>query len=287
MQALLALIARPRTLNAPAWWAVGLFAGVLVPLAFLPAIVSPVGGYTWSLLVFAVPSLVLARSLAAHGALALVQRPVLEAWSLLVPMGVLLNLCFADDFFTYPNATAVSGLSVPAFDLSGLDLEHPIPLEEFAFYGLGFLAMLLGYAWASTVLLPRPRSRQAGKVAWLDALVVPLALVGAGAAIADGALSYWAYLCLVPLPVTLALWPKVKGRLNVPALLVTMAVLVAVSIAWEAVLALPRGWWGYRADALMGRAFGGVPLEAVAVWVLAPVTTAVLFESLRLRRSPA
>lgn len=288
MQSLLALIPLRRPLVAPAWFSLALFSALLVPATFLPAVLSSASGYTWSLLVFALPCLAMARSLSSQEVLVRLQRPVLEAWAVLVPMGVVLNLLFADDFFTYPDVHAVSGLSVPAFDLTGIDWAHPIPLEEFAFYGLGFLTMLLGYGWTDEVLLPKARrSSRRSQLGWLEGTVAPLALVLAGVVIADGSLpAYWTYLCLVPLPVTLVLWPMVRHRLNVPALVVTMAVLVAVSLLWEAGLAVPRGWWGYQPEATLGHSLFGVPIEAVVVWVLAPITTAVLFESLRLRRRP-
>lgn len=288
MQTLLALIPLRRPLVTPAWLSFASFSVLLVPVTFLPAVLAAASGYTWSLLVFAVPSLAIARSLSGHHLLKRLQRPVLEAWAVLVPMGVVLNLLFADDFFTYPDGAAVSGVSVPAFDFTGIDWAHPIPLEEFAFYGLGFLTMLLGYAWADEVLLPGRSGARRGAPGWLEATMAPLALVVAGVVLADGSTpSYWTYLSLVPLPVTLLLWPVVRARLNVPALLVTMAVLFVSSLVWEAGLAVPRGWWGYQTDATLGRALFGVPIEAVVVWVLAPVTTAVLFEALRLRRSPA
>ncbi|MDP1915807.1 MAG: hypothetical protein Q8L14_06165 [Myxococcales bacterium] len=288
MQTLLALIPLRRPVVTQAWLSLALFSALLLPATFLPAVLAPASGYTWSLLVFAVPSLAIARSLSGHRLLQRLQRPVLGAWAVLVPMGVVLNLLFADDFFTYPDGAAVSGLSVPAFDFTGIDWAHPIPLEEFAFYGLGFLTMLLGYAWADEVLLPLAARAgvQRGAPGWLEAALAPLALVVAGVVLSDGSTpSYWTYLSLVPLPVTLLLWPVVRARLNMPALLVTMAVLFVSSLVWEAGLAVPRGWWGYQPDATLGRALFGVPIEAVVVWVLAPVTTAVLFEALRLRRS--
>jgi hypothetical protein len=287
MQALLALLPLSRSVVSPAWLSLTFFSSFVLPATFLPAVQASASGYTWSLLVFAVPSLVIARSLSAHRVLTRLQRPILQAWAVLVPMGVVLNLLFADDFFTYPDAQAVSGLAAPAFDFTGVDWAHPIPLEEFVFYALGFLAILLGYAWTSEVLVPRSvRPVMRGAPGWLEATLVPLGLVVAGVAVAESSTpTYWTYLSLVPLPVTVVLWPVVRARLNVPALLVTMTLLIGSSFVWESVLAVPRGWWGYQADAMLGRSLFGVPIEAVVVWCLAPVTTAVLFESLRFRPS--
>lgn len=285
MQALLALLPLEQTFAVRPWRSVGLFL-IVVAAAFVPAVVAPSGGYTWSLLVFAVPSLLMARALSRRGLLGKVERPLWRAWALLVPMGVALNFAFADDFFVYPDRQAIAGFTVPALDLGSIDHAHPIPLEEFAFYALGFLAMLLGYAWCDSVLWPMTARRRAGTAGWLEGATAPLLLVGAGVLVADGTPSYWSYLSLVPLPVTLVGWPLVRGRLNVPAVVVTTAIVVLASTLWEAVLAVPRGWWGYQPDAMLGVHVLGLPLEAVIVWVLAPITTAVCFELLRLKGRP-
>ncbi|MBM4783873.1 MAG: hypothetical protein GQE15_39895 [Archangiaceae bacterium] len=285
MQALLALFPLEQTFAVRPWRSVALFV-MAVAAAFLPAVLSSTGGYTWSLLVFAVPSLAMARGLSSRGLLGAMERPLWRAWALLVPMGVALNFAFADDFFVYPSRQAIAGLTVPALDLGSIDRAHPIPLEEFAFYALGFLAMLLGYAWCDAVLWPKTAQRAAGAPGWLEGVTAPLLLVGGGVMVADQTPSYWSYLSLVPLPVTLVGWPLVRGRLNVPALTVTTAIVVLASFLWEAVLAVPRGWWGYQPDAMLGVHLFGLPLEATIVWGLAPVTTAVCFELLRLKGRP-
>lgn len=285
MQALLALLPLEQTFAVRPWRSVGLFL-IVVLATFVPAIVASTGGYTWSLLVFAVPSLLMARALGSRGLLDSMERPLWRAWALLVPMGVALNFAFADDFFVYPDRFAIAGLTVPALDLGSIDRAHPIPLEEFAFYALGFLAMLLGYAWCDAVLWPNAAQKKPGAPGWLEGATAPLLLVGAGVMVSEGTPSYWSYLSLVPLPVTLVGWPLVRGRLNVPAVVVTTAIVVLTSILWEAVLAVPRGWWGYQPDAMLGVRVLGLPLEAAIVWVLAPVTTAVCFELLRLKGRP-
>ncbi|MCA2977222.1 MAG: hypothetical protein INH41_18650 [Myxococcaceae bacterium] len=282
------LTAGESRLRAPRRWAT--FAGMglaLLVVSGFPCVVLARGAYTASLALFAVPSLVLGWALWRGGTRASTWRALAQAWALLVPMGVALNLAFADDFFRYPNAAAVTGWSVTAFDLTGPDASQPIPVEEFAFYALGFLAMLLLYALADAWLVPGARPGRAAPARFgrfSEVVVPPSALAGAAWLMADGgAPSYFTYLCAVPLPVTLWLWPRVRARLNPAALLVTLGVLVPVSALWEAALAVPRGWWGYQAAAMLGPTALGVPVEAIAVWVLAPVTTAVVFEALRWR----
>ena len=58
----------------------------------------------------------------------------------LVPLGFLLNILFGHAFFTFENRAATLGVVVPVVGGS-------VPVEEFAFYALGFLTMLLLYVW--------------------------------------------------------------------------------------------------------------------------------------------
>jgi lycopene cyclase domain-containing protein len=276
---------------APGRWATGsCLAVALVSACFLPAALLERGAYTASLAIFAGPSVVLVGLLVRARVGRATWRALGRAWAVLVPMGVVLNLAFADDFFVYPNAAAVVGWSVPAFDWSGPDAAHPIPVEEFAFYALGFLTMLLLYVAADTWLWPSRRGPAAAprtaRGPGLEAVVAPLGLVGSAWLLSgEGAPTYWTYLCAVPLPVTLWLWPRVRPRLNLKALAVTLMAIVSTSVVWEAVLAVPRGWWGYQPAAMLGPHLFGLPIEALVVWFLAPVTTAVLFEALR-RQEP-
>ncbi len=283
MQSLLALLPlRWPTLSA-GWRTLAVFSVTVIPLCFAVAVLLPVGAYTASLSVFAVSSLAMATSLRRRGALSRSSGQLLVAWALLVPMGGALNLFFADDFFEYPNRAAVSGVVLPALDLAGVDWGNPIPIEELAFYGLGFLAMLLAYAWIDEAVIPRLDEARHSRAAWADGALIPAALVAAGVSVSDTFPAYWVYLCVVPLPPTLVLWSRVRHRLNRPALFLTVVVVAVVSFFWEAVFAVPRGWWGYQPEVLTGRTALGVPVEAVVVWVLAPVTTAVLYEFVRSR----
>jgi len=268
------------------WRGLLVFLVLGVPTCFLPSVVVADGAYTSSLLVFAVPALTLAGALSAKGQLRAVERDVALSWALLVPMGAVMNVLFADDFFRYPTVAAVSGLSVPALNGLRFDASRPIPIEEFAFYGLGFLTMLLLYVWADRVLVPwrRPPMTTARRWGVFEAVLVPGALTAVGWGVSE-APAYWTWLCLVPLPVTLLVWPRLGGAINRRALAVTMALILATSFVWEAVLAVPRGWWGYASQAMLGPTLFGVPIEAVVVWLLAPVTTVALFETLRARRA--
>jgi len=55
---------------------------------------------------------------------------------------------------------------------------------------------------------------------------------------------------------------------------------VLVSLLWEATLALPYGWWGYRTTAMLGltiRAWSQLPVEAVWVWLAVSFTTVISY----------
>lgn len=70
--------------------------------------------------------------------------------SLLIPLGFVLDLLFGRLFLSFPNLNATLGILVPCYDprtgwlgLWGPGWKPFLPLEEFAFYALGFVAMLL------------------------------------------------------------------------------------------------------------------------------------------------
>jgi hypothetical protein len=272
----------------------GMSVGVLAVLAagIIPALVAPSHQYTWSLLLFAVPVVAMVRWLKAHAE----DRPQLRrsltvATAALTPTGFVLNLCFADAFFVWPNEQAVLGLTIPSFGLSGATVA--IPVEEFLFYSLGFTAVLLGYVWSERALFPHLQRGEAlaPRIPWNAVLVVAAVCVGGvllQRALNPGAKlpGYLLYLAVVPLLGTLLQYPRVRQRVNAAALTFTLMATLAISITWEVALAIPRGWWGYRPESMVGlriSSWSNLPVEAVAVWVLVVFASAVTWETLRLK----
>src|SRR6185436_10133135 len=87
------------------------------------------------------------------------RRAFLYTLALLIPLGFVLDLLFGRIFLKFPNLRATVGILVPGYDLrsgwSGLlgpGWKAALPLEEFAFYFLGFVAMLLAYVWGDEIL---------------------------------------------------------------------------------------------------------------------------------------
>jgi hypothetical protein len=268
-------------------------------LCVTPALFASSRQYTWSLLIFVAPIVLTGRELSRAGALAALFKPVAYSLGLLVPMGGVLTLALADDFFTYPTASATLGLTIPALDLDGVDRAFQIPVEELLFYFFGFTSLLMLYAWVDVVMLPSPRAAaRRVEVSWVEILRAMgggLALSAAGVLVQRVANpgahlpGYWIYLMMVPVPVMLALGPTAASRINWPALMLVCLALWGHSIVWEVTLAIPQGWWGYQAQSMLGlhiEAWHGLPIEAVAVWLMTPLAGVISFEALRARLSP-
>src|SRR5262249_41577333 len=116
-------------------------------------------GYTFSLALFAAPCAVLGLWVWRSPQTA--EQRVGCALTLLsiIPVGFILDLFFGRTFLTFPNANATLGILIPGYDLhSGLPglwgpgWKRYLPLEEFVFYALGFVAILLAYVWGDEIL---------------------------------------------------------------------------------------------------------------------------------------
>lgn len=254
--------------------------------ALLPAAFADQHAYTWSLLAFLLPLGFMIRCLRRHAP---------HAWSevvahgpatlaVLVPMGLALNLMLADVLFVYPEARSNLGVQIGV--LAG-SAGRAIPIEEYFFYVLGFSFILIGYVFFARRRHPghtrAPRS--ARSVAAL--VVVPLLLTfGAAAWLrpddAGRAPVYLHYLVVLPLALTLLFAARGGRFLDRAGLARITAFTVALSIVMEALLAIPRGWWGYNPAMMCGVDVApGLPLEAVLVWLLAAVATPTVFETFR------
>jgi hypothetical protein len=96
--------------------------------------------------------------------------------------------------------------------------------------------------------------------------------------------SYFTYLTLASLVPSAGLFRTVEPFINWRAFAFTFSWIVLVSLLWEATVALPYGWWGYREEAMIGifvDAWFGLPLEAVLVWLAVTFATVILFETVK------
>src|SRR5690242_8982331 len=97
-------------------------------------------GYTWSLLLFVVPIMVLGVWFLPSEGVRISKRSFWRTIWILVPFGFGLDFFLANRFFLYPNAGATLRIGAPA-------LGGAVPIEEYVFYLTGFLSVLLIYVW--------------------------------------------------------------------------------------------------------------------------------------------
>jgi hypothetical protein len=264
---------------------------VRVPQAVVPVEVNPSPlGYTRSLSLFVVPVAVLAWWFLRHPEYRFQRRAFGITLAGLVPLGFLLDILFGHAFFTFENRAATLGVEVPVVGGS-------VPVEEFAFYALGFLTMLLLYIWCDEYWLGaynvpdyRAEAQGIGRVVrfHLPSLLIGLALAVAGvvykwsfsgtAGVVPG---YYLFLVATALVPSMFLFPTALPFINWRALSFTYFLLQLVSLLWEATLAAPYQWWGYRSEQMLGLEIGawsGLPIEAVVVWMASTYTTVISYE---------
>jgi hypothetical protein len=251
-------------------------------------------GYTWSLLLFIVPIVTIAGWFLPSEGLEIPQRAFWRTLGVLVPIGCLLDVIFAQWFFCFPNPQATLGIHAPA-------LGRPVPVEEYVFYLTGFLMILLFYVWLSEYWLAAYTVEDyAGEARALDrllqfhptSLILGVALVAIACAykkwfssVPEGWPGYFIVLVVGGLMPAVSFFPATRRFINWRALSLTMFLVLLISLLWEATLALPYGWWNYQHRAMMGifvGAWSGLPIEAVVVWLAVSYATVIVFEAVKI-----
>ncbi|HXJ87410.1 MAG TPA: hypothetical protein VMS18_11375 [Candidatus Binatia bacterium] len=301
---------QPQTQGSPptavgAGLVVGMLAMMVIPAAIaLHSVKSPANlqvlpdasphGYTWSLLLFIVPIIVIAVWFLPSAGLEIPQRAFWRTIGLLVPIGCLLDVIFAQWFFSYPNPRATLGIVAPAFG-------HWVPVEEYIFYFTGFIVILLLYVWLSEYWLAAYTVRDyRGEAEAFPRLLKfhPMSLLlGVGLIAAaiiykkwfspvhNGFPGYFIVLVVGGLIPSSSLYPVTRRFINWRALSLTMFLILLISMLWEATLALPYGWWNYQHPAMVGifiGAWSDLPIEAVVVWLAVTYGTVILFEAIKI-----
>jgi hypothetical protein len=235
------------------------------------------------------------------------RRASLIALALLIPLGFVLDLFFGRAFLRFPNLKATVGILIPAYDprtgwagLWGAGWKPFLPLEEFAFYALGFAAMLLTYIWGDEILFRANKvddSQRTPRVfrGWKETLLfwIGLGLVLFGIAWfirrsvpSQGGWAFPGYFLflLVGSIVPSLFCSRIAFQfVNWRALGVSWLFILAISQFWEASLGVPYGWWAYEPDQMLGIFFKphcDLPVEAVLVWTLGSWTTVIVYETI-------
>jgi hypothetical protein len=172
-----------------------------------------------------------------------------------------------------------------------------VPVEEFVFYALGFLTMLLLYVWCDEYWLgaynvPDYRA-EAQDIDRVIRFHGPSLLIGVVLAVAGiiykrwfsgtpGSVpGYYLFLVATALVPSMFLFPTALPFINWRALSFTYFLLQLVSLLWEATLAAPYQWWGYRSEQMLGLTIGAwtsLPIEAVVVWMASTYATVISYE---------
>lgn len=258
-------------------------------------------GYTWSLLLFVIPDLVMMTYLLIHPSQRQERRQAF-LWSVALVFGVgcLLDFGFAFAFFTFPNRDAVLGLRLPAWNLHTLSWEPAyLPIEEFGFYLFGGYYMLSVYVWCDHFWVPyseRPPYLESLKKLRRfhgGSVLVGLLLIGAAwlfknsrwSADPGGVPGYFIFEVFIALIPSMYLFHAVRERINWPAFQMMLLSLLLVSLMWEAMLGVPYGWWNYKEEMMMGiriRPWSELPLESVLLWIASGWATVIAYETLRI-----
>jgi hypothetical protein len=249
-------------------------------------------GYTISLLLFIVPILAISVWFLPKEQVHVSKKSFWRTIALLFPLGVILDFFFARFFFTFPNPDATLRIKAPA-------LGGGVPVEEYLFYFTGFVAVLLIYIWLDEYWLaaysiPVNAARRIDFDRLLrfhpESLILGIALI-AGAILfrhsvlgTPGFPGYFAFLVIGALGPSSLLFPSALPVINWRAFGLTFFLIVLISLLWEATLALPYGWWGFREEQMMGiyiTAWSRLPLEEVCIWCAVTYATVIVYEIVR------
>lgn len=251
-------------------------------------------GYTWSLLLFLVPIVVIAWWFLPSEEIQIPRCAFWRTIAVLTPLGFATDFFFASRFFVFPNAGATLRIGAPA-------LRGHVPVEEYVFYLTGFLAVLLLYIWldefwlaAYTIADYRTEAKKIGRLLRFhpESLVLGVVLIAAGilykkffSPSPEGFPEYFTFLVAVALVPSSSLFPAARPFINWRAFSLTLFFILLVSLLWEATLAVPYGWWGYQPRQMVGVSIGawsGLPIEAVGVWIAVSYATVIVFEVVKL-----
>jgi hypothetical protein len=289
-----------------AWIVAGMVAMIAVPAAITLRTVSSPGtlqvlgsnptphGYSWSLLLFVIPIVVIAFWFLPSEGVEVPRRAFWWTIGILVPIGFGLDFFFACRFFVFRNSGATLGIRAPA-------LGAPVPAEEYVFYFTGFLCVLLLYIWLDEFWLAAYNvpdyAGESKKIPRLLQFHPTSAAVGVGLIVAavvykkmfspypNGFPEYFMVLVVGGFVTSVSFFPTARPFINWCAFSLTLFFVLLVSLLWEATLAVPYEWWGYQAEQMMGLSIGAwarLPIEAVCVWLAVSYGTVIVFEILKL-----
>lgn len=235
-------------------------------------------------------------------------------WTLfvLIPVGLLLDIVFGYTFLTFGNPDATFGILLPSYSFGqGLFVYH-IPIEEFFFYILGFVAILSVYVWCDEYWLlaynvpdyelESDEANNKGLPPFIAQvqlrwpLVISLGLIGVALLYKkigphdshSGFPSYFTFLVLMSLFPSILLFKSTGRFINWRACSLVVFWVLLTSLLWEVTLAAPYEWWGYQPRHMMGLfidAWYSLPVEAALLWASVTFTTVMVYEAFKILNS--
>jgi hypothetical protein len=204
---------------------------------------------------------------------------------------------FGLSFFTFPNRDAVLGICFQGYSFTD-GWQKTIPIEEIGFYVFGALAVLLVYIWGDEFWFaaynvddaPRRSVRLRDVISFhpasaLFAIIVFLAGLfykkfGSQGDHA-GFPGYFLFLTLVALTPSVMFFRVASPFINWRAFSLGFLFILLVSLFWEATLAVPYQWWGFRSGPMLGlfiNGFCGLPVEEPLLWMGVTWATVIIYE---------
>ncbi len=274
-------------------WLVVLLVSWVLPLGLIPAFTV---SYFNSLLFWVIPILaLLPRFLGLTHAGSRRRRALGLATAQIAVLGIVLDFVFGHKILRFDERPDAYVGYLPAVGMS-------IPVEEVLFYLLGPPAMLLVYFWCDEFWLSsyNQQDRRLSMSPDQPLFVISWRIVLFGAAVIAAGIAlkawlsggrewlprYFTYLVLVGFVPAAVAYEATKQLVNWRALSMTVLYVLATSIIWEVTLAFPRRWWGYQPGALLGKFVEPwtldpswpFPVEAVLVWLAAPLASIFTYE---------
>lgn len=237
--------------------------------------------YTLTLLIWILPLIFFELFLRKKKLLSPPKRKALNITvGVLAAVGIILDLLFARYFFTFPDKTMVIGFEITK-----------IPIEEFIFYITGFWFIIYLYVFCDEWFLKlyNPDDRKYIEYSkrlkslrhriwihhrsiWLLVSFLAVGFVVKRILNPEGWIipGYYFFLATVAYIPMILFFRITKRYVNWRAFFFTLFTTVLISIIWEVTLAIPRGYWGYQKETMLGiflPAWSDLPLEAVSVWI--------------------
>jgi hypothetical protein len=267
-------------------------------------------GYTVSLLIYLVPVLTLHQWFSRRfvDRLDYRRRAFRRTVATLIPLGFALDVVLGYALLTFDNPAATLGIRLPALSFADFSFPLHLPVEEFVFYALGFIAILAVYVWCDEYWLKLynvpdydipPGTTGRGLPLLLAQLQIRIPLTISAALVGaawmykafgpheyhDGFPTYFTFLVLASLLPSMLLFESTRRFINWQAFCFTLLWVLLTSLLWEATLAAPYQWWGYQEWHMLGLFVGAwfdLPIEAVLVWLAVTFTTVMVYEAFKI-----